>query len=52
MRAIRLRVASAKRGSCAMKRTLPLDEQMKKEIAYARLKAEQRLKQGRKPSTL
>ena len=25
---------------------------MKKEIAYARLKAEQRLKQGRKPSTL
>ena len=25
---------------------------MKKEITYARLKAEQRLKQGRKPSTL
>ena len=33
-------------------RSLPLNEQMKKEIAYARLKAEQRLKQGRKPSTL
>ena len=33
-------------------RSLPLYEQMKKEITYARLKAEQRLKQGRKPSTL
>ena len=33
-------------------RSLPLNEQMKKEIAYARLKAEQRLKLGRKPSTL
>jgi glycosyltransferase involved in cell wall biosynthesis len=33
-------------------RSLPLNEQMKKEITYARLKAEQRLKQGRKPSTL
>ena len=32
--------------------SLPLYEQMKKEITYARLKAEQRLKQGRKPSTL
>jgi glycosyltransferase involved in cell wall biosynthesis len=33
-------------------RSLPLNEQMKKEITYARLKAEQRLKRGRKPSTL
>ena len=33
-------------------RGLPLDEQMSKEIAYARLKAEQRLKAGRKPSAL
>ena len=33
-------------------RSLPLNEQMKKEITYARLKAEQRLKLGRKPSTL
>jgi glycosyltransferase involved in cell wall biosynthesis len=33
-------------------RSLPLYEQMKKEITYARLKAEQRLKQGRPPSTL
>ena len=33
-------------------RSLPLNEQMKKEIVYAQLKAEQRLKQGRKPSTL
>ena len=33
-------------------RSLPLNEQMKKEIVYARLKAEQRLKQGKKPSTL
>ncbi len=31
---------------------MPLYEQMKKEITYARLKAEQRLKLGRKPSTL
>ena len=31
---------------------MPLNEQMKKEITYARLKAEQRLKLGRKPSTL
>jgi glycosyltransferase involved in cell wall biosynthesis len=33
-------------------RSLPLNEQMKKEITYARLKAEQRLKQGKRPSTL
>ncbi len=42
----------ASRGLLRHERSLPLDEQMKKEIAYARLKAEQRLKQGRKPSTL
>jgi glycosyltransferase involved in cell wall biosynthesis len=42
----------ARQGLLRHERSLPLDEQMKKEIAYARLKAEQRLKQGRKPSTL
>jgi glycosyltransferase involved in cell wall biosynthesis len=42
----------ARRGLLRHERSLPLDEQMKKEIAYARLKAEQRLKNGRKPSTL
>jgi glycosyltransferase involved in cell wall biosynthesis len=42
----------ARQGLLRHERALPLDEQMKKEIAYARLKAEQRLKQGRRPSTL
>ena len=42
----------ARQGLLRHERALPLDEQMKKEIAYARLKAEQRLKNGRKPSTL
>src|ERR1700744_6322984 len=42
----------AREGLLRHERSLPLNEQMKKEIAYARLKAEQRLKQGRKPSTL
>jgi len=42
----------ARSGLLRHERSLPLDQQMKKEIAYARLKAEQRLKQGRKPSTL
>ena len=42
----------ARAGLLRHERSLPLNEQMKKEIAYARLKAEQRLKQGRKPSTL
>ena len=42
----------ARQGLLRHERALPLDEQMKKEIAYARLKAEQRLKQGRKPSAL
>ena len=42
----------ARDGLLRHERSLPLNEQMKKEITYARLKAEQRLKQGRKPSTL
>jgi glycosyltransferase involved in cell wall biosynthesis len=42
----------ARQGLLRHERSLPLDEQMQKEIAYARLKAEQRLKQGRKPSAL
>ena len=42
----------AHEGLLRHERSLPLNEQMKKEITYARLKAEQRLKQGRKPSTL
>ena len=42
----------AREGILRHERSLPLNEQMKKEIVYARLKAEQRLKQGRKPSTL
>jgi glycosyltransferase involved in cell wall biosynthesis len=42
----------ARQGILRHERSLPLNEQMKKEIVYARLKAEQRLKQGRKPSTL
>jgi glycosyltransferase involved in cell wall biosynthesis len=42
----------AREGLLRHERSLPLYEQMKKEITYARLKAEQRLKQGRKPSTL
>jgi glycosyltransferase involved in cell wall biosynthesis len=41
----------ARKGLLRHERALPLDQQMKKEIAYARLKAEQRLKNGRKPST-
>jgi glycosyltransferase involved in cell wall biosynthesis len=42
----------ARRGLLRHERGLPLNEQMKKEIAYARLKAEQRLKLGRKPAAL
>jgi glycosyltransferase involved in cell wall biosynthesis len=42
----------ARQGILRHERSLPLNEQMKKEIIYARLKAEQRLKNGRKPSTL
>ncbi|HEX9167644.1 MAG TPA: glycosyltransferase family 2 protein [Roseiarcus sp.] len=42
----------ARQGILRHERSLPLNEQMKKEIIYARLKAEQRLRNGRKPSTL
>jgi glycosyltransferase involved in cell wall biosynthesis len=42
----------ARNGLLHHERGLPLDEQMKKEIVYARLKAEQRLERGRKPSRL
>jgi hypothetical protein len=42
----------ARQGILRHERALPLNEQMKKEIAYARLKAEQRLKLGRRPSIL
>ena len=42
----------ARSGLLRHERGLPLDEQMKKEIVYARLKAEQRLERGRKPSWL
>jgi glycosyltransferase involved in cell wall biosynthesis len=44
--------ATARRGLLRHERGLPLDEQMKKEIAYARLKAEQRIERGRKPSAV
>jgi glycosyltransferase involved in cell wall biosynthesis len=46
------RTEIARRGLLRHERGLPLDEQMKKEIVYARLKAEQRLERGRKPSRL
>jgi glycosyltransferase involved in cell wall biosynthesis len=42
----------ARKGLLRHERGLPLDEQMRKEIAYAKLKAEQRLEGGRKPSRL
>jgi glycosyltransferase involved in cell wall biosynthesis len=42
----------SRKGLLRHERGLPLDQQMKKEIAYARLKAEQRLERGRKPSVL
>jgi glycosyltransferase involved in cell wall biosynthesis len=42
----------ARQGLLRHERSLTLNEQMKKEIVYARLKAEQRLKLGRKPSRL
>src|SRR5208283_18207 len=42
----------ARKGLLRHERGLPLDEQMKKEIVYAKLKAEQRLERGRKPSRL
>ncbi len=42
----------ARHGLLRHERSLPLSEQMKKEIVYARLKAEQRIKNGRQPSRL
>jgi len=42
----------ARKGLLRHERGLPLDEQMRKEVVYARLKAEQRLANGRKPSRL
>ena len=44
--------AVSPRGLLRHERGLPLDEQMKKEIVYARLKAQQRIANGRKPSWL
>ncbi len=44
--------AIARKGLLRHERGLPLDQQMKKEIAYARLKAEQRVALGKKPSRL
>ncbi len=46
------RTEIAAKGLLRHERGLPLDEQMRKEIAYAKLKAEQRLERGRKPSRL
>ena len=46
------RTEIVRNGLLRHERGLPLDEQMRKEINYARLKAEQRLKLGRKPSRL
>ena len=40
----------AEKGLLRHERGLPLDEQMRKEIVYAKLKAEQRLERGMKPS--
>ena len=44
--------AISPKGLLRHERGLPLDEQMKKEIVYARLKAQQRIANGRKPSWL
>jgi glycosyltransferase involved in cell wall biosynthesis len=44
--------AIARKGLLRHERGLLLDQQMKKEIAYARLKAEQRVALGKKPSRL
>ncbi|MBV9290254.1 MAG: glycosyltransferase family 2 protein [Hyphomicrobiales bacterium] len=45
-------VRIASKGLLRHERGLPLDQQMKKEIAYAKLKAEQRLARSVKPSAL
>jgi glycosyltransferase involved in cell wall biosynthesis len=44
------RTEVAEKGLLRHERGLPLDAQMRKEIAYARLKAEQRIERGAKPS--
>ncbi len=44
--------AISPKGLLRHERGLPLDQQMKKEIVYARLKAQQRIANGRKPSWL
>ena len=44
------RTEIARKGLLRHERGLPLDEQMRKEIVYAKLKAEQRIARGRKPS--
>jgi glycosyltransferase involved in cell wall biosynthesis len=46
------RTEIARKGLLRHERGLPLDQQMRKEIVYARLKAEQRIERGRKPSRL
>jgi glycosyltransferase involved in cell wall biosynthesis len=46
------RTEIARKGLLRHERGLPLDQQMKKEIVYAKLKAEQRIERGRKPSRL
>jgi glycosyltransferase involved in cell wall biosynthesis len=46
------RTEIAPKGLLRHERGLPLYEQMKKEIVYARLKAEQRIELGRRPSAL
>ena len=44
------RTEIAGKGLLRHERGLPLDQQMRKEIVYAKLKAEQRIERGRKPS--
>lgn len=46
------RTEIAENGLLRHERGLPLDQQIRKEIVYAKLKAEQRLERGRKPSRL
>ena len=46
------RTEIARHGLLRHERGLPLDQQMRKEIVYAKLKAEQRLERGVKPSRL
>jgi len=46
------RIRDCKRGSIQHERRLGVEDQLRKELVYARLKAMQRVKQGRKPSRL